>query len=203
MKYNNTDAIEYSYGVNGKVGVEKDLLQNITTRYSYDNKGRLYEQENSEGERKSYYYNTGNSNGELSSVYIYPSDGSDRILNHYTYGSYNGTSGERLLTGISLHGGNLTIAYSHDDFYRKSKTVTSYSGTEQETTHTYKAGTGSNTTSLLPKSITNTVTDTDNTTVSTQTLNYTYDALGNIETVKEGSTLKLKYYYDDQNQLTR
>ena len=58
-------------------------------------------------------------------------------------------------------------------------------------------------TSLLPKKITNTVTDTDNNTVSTQTLNYTYDSLGNIETVKEGDTLKLKYYYDDLNQFIR
>ena len=30
---------------------------------------------------------------------------------------------------------------------------------------------------------------------------FAYDVLGNIETVKEGSTQKLKYYYDDLNQL--
>ena len=33
--------------------------------------------------------------------------------------------------------------------------------------------------------------------------NYTYDDYGNILTVKEGTTLKLSYTYDELNQLTR
>lgn len=37
----------------------------------------------------------------------------------------------------------------------------------------------------------------------TSTLNYTYDSLGNIETISEGSTLKVKCYYDSLNQLVR
>ena len=34
-------------------------------------------------------------------------------------------------------------------------------------------------------------------------LHYTYDANGNILTIKEGTTQKVKYYYDALNQVTR
>ena len=51
--------------------------------------------------------------------------------------------------------------------------------------------------------MTQTVKNNGGTTVSSVTCNYTYDVLGNIETISEGSTLKVKYYYDSLNQLTR
>ena len=45
--------------------------------------------------------------------------------------------------------------------------------------------------------------DPDGNTLTTLALNYTYDVLGNIETIKEGSTQRQKYYYDGVNQLIR
>ena len=38
---------------------------------------------------------------------------------------------------------------------------------------------------------------------TSEALNYTYDQNGNIATIKEGSTLKATYTYDELNQLTR
>ena len=45
--------------------------------------------------------------------------------------------------------------------------------------------------------------DASNNTVATTSLSYTYDVLGNIETVSEGGIQRQKYYYDSLNQLIR
>ena len=55
----------------------------------------------------------------------------------------------------------------------------------------------------MPTGQTEVVKDANGNTLTTVTLNYTYDVLGNIETIKEGSTQRQKYYYDSLNQLIR
>ena len=56
---------------------------------------------------------------------------------------------------------------------------------------------------MISVSITQTVRNDSGSTLDNVTYNYTYDVLGNIVTISEGSTLKVKYYYDSLNQLTR
>ena len=69
-------------------------------------------------------------------------------------------------------------------------------GASVTNSYTFRAGSASNSTSVIPASMTQTVKNNGGSTVSSVTYNYTYDVLGNIETISEGSTLKVKYYYD-------
>ena len=55
----------------------------------------------------------------------------------------------------------------------------------------------------MPSGQTETLKGPGNNVIATTSLSYTYDVLGNIETITEGNTQKQKYYYDSLNQLTR
>ena len=167
-------------------------------RFSYDQGGRLTSQTSSDGETHKYSYN---SKGELSSSsYATPESGTVKTV--FTYGNYN-DSGERLLKKLNIHSSRFVIDYDYDSFYRAGNTITLSSGASLATTYTFRSGTGTNATSVMPKSQTQVMKDQNGTTTDTLTTNYTYDSLGNIVTVKEGTVQKLKYYYDDLNQLTR
>jgi RHS repeat-associated protein len=65
------------------------------------------------------------------------------------------------------------------------------------TAYAYLAAANQNETTTLISALTNSGVN------WSETLNYTYDALGNIETISEGNTQKAKYYYDGLNQLIR
>nr|MBQ6241506.1 DUF4329 domain-containing protein [Lachnospiraceae bacterium] len=73
----------------------------------------------------------------------------------------------------------------------------------ETTTYEFRPGSGTDTTSVMPKSQTQVMKDMNGTQTDSLTTGYTYDDLGNIRTVKEGTVQKLKYYYDDLNQLIR
>ena len=55
----------------------------------------------------------------------------------------------------------------------------------------------------MPSGQTETLKNAGGTSHSTKTLSYTYDSLGNIETISEGGIQRQKYYYDSLNQLIR
>ena len=55
----------------------------------------------------------------------------------------------------------------------------------------------------MPSGQTETLKNASGTALSSKTLSYTYDVLGNIETVSEGGIQRQKYYYDSLNQLIR
>ena len=64
-------------------------------------------------------------------------------------------------------------------------------------------GTASNSTSVVPISMTQLVKNNNDQQISAIEYQYTYDVLGNILTISEGSTLKVTYTYDTLNQLER
>ena len=152
-------------------------------------------------ERHTYAYSS--STGELISDIITNEQGSSTYGTYYTYGPYNGTNGERMLQKITMHGSRVKVLYDYDDFYRSAKTVLFNNNYTLNTSYTWRAGSGSNRTSYMPSGQTEVLKDPDGNTLTTVTLNYTYDVLGNIETIKEGSTQRQKYYYDSVNQLIR
>lgn len=201
LSYNGVKTYEYYYGTNGKAGLVKDLTEGIYWRYEYDQAGRVTCITSSEGERHTYKYSS--ATGELTSSSFRDITGTTNAGTTYTYGNYNGTTGERLLEKITIHAGRLIVDYDYDGFYRQGKTLELNTGYSLGTTYEYRTGTGTNTTSLLPKKQTETLKDPNGNTLETTVLNYTYDSLGNIETVKEGSTEQLRYHYDSLNQLTR
>nr|MBQ6242071.1 hypothetical protein [Lachnospiraceae bacterium] len=198
MKYNGTTTYRYYYGTTGRVGLEEDVVAGTNRRFSYDQGGRLTAQASSDGETHKYSYN---SKGELSgSSYVTPQSGTVKTV--YTYGNYN-DSGERLLKKLTIHSSRVVIDYDYDSFYRAGNTITLSSGATLATTYEFRPGSGTDTTSVMPESQTQVMKDMNGTQTDSLTTGYTYDALGNIRTVREGGYLKLKYYYDDLNQLIR
>ena len=201
ISYNGSTAYEYFYGTDGKTGLVKDLGRDLTWRYEYDRSGRLTSSASSEGERHSYTYSS--STGELIKSITGDAGGNTNYLTQYEYGPYNNTTGERLLKELRLNGDKVKVSYNYDNFYRTEKEVRLHTDYTLNTSCTYRQGTGTNSTSFLPETQTETLTDPDDNTVETVTLSYTYDSLGNIETISEGGVQRQKYYYDDLNQLVR
>lgn len=121
----------------------------------------------------------------------------------YIYGTDN------LLTQVklkSMHNGS--INYTYDSINRLANTVhTPMSGTPAVTFKTSNAYlmVGDNRTGLIAQKIYAKIDSTSGTAVTTQhgKLNYTYDSLGNIKTIKENDVLKATYTYDGLNQLIR
>ena len=122
---------------------------------------------------------------------------------YYEYGPYNGTSGERMLKKITMHGSRVKVLYDYDDFYRSGKTVLLNNNYTLNTAYNWRQGTDSSHTSYMPSGQTETLKDPYNNIIAATTLSYTYDSLGNIETISEGGVQRQKYYYDSLNQLIR
>ena len=201
LSYNGSAIYEYYYGTNGKVGLIKDLAQGINWRYEYDQAGRPISLTGPGKERHTYAYSS--STGELISDIITNEQGSSTYGTYYTYGPYNGTSGERMLQKITMHGSRVKVLYDYDDFYRSAKTVLFNNNYTLNTSYSWRAGSGSNRTSYMPTGQTEVLKDAGGNTITSKSLDYTYDSLGNIETIAEGGTQRQKYYYDSLNQLIR
>ena len=179
---------------------EEDLEGNVSWHYEYDQSGKLLAARCSNGESFVYEYNT--TTGELTGQTFYNSANPSGIHDAYTYANYSG-SGERILSQISRDGGNATVSYTYDGFYRATKTAKLNAGASVTSSYTFRPGTASNSTSVIPSALTQTVKNNDGNTVSEITYVYTYDSRGNIKTISEGSTLKVTYTYDGLNQLER
>ena len=97
----------------------------------------------------------------------------------------------------------MKVSYDYDSFYRSTKTVLLNTNYSLTTAYSWRQGTDSSHTSYMPSGQTETLKNAGGTALSTKTLNYTYDSLGNIETISEGGIQRQKYYYDSLNQLIR
>ncbi|NLM35487.1 MAG: hypothetical protein GX206_08620 [Clostridiales bacterium] len=80
----------------------------------------------------------------------------------------------------------------YDSIGRITKTILNVGSFKYITEYTYHSGTNGSTTALI-KDIKN----------NGSTISYTYDANGNIETISEGGVRKVKYYYNELNELIR
>ena len=202
MKYNGSVGYRYHYGADGRIGLEEDLVNLVNWRYEYDEAGRILRRTGTNGISYIYSYNT---LGELTRRDILDPANVSPNYDEYTYSGYN-TSGTRLLTHLSSDTGYAFIDYTYDGFYRVTKTA-QLGGlmTSVGTAYTFRSGTATGSTSLIPASETETVTNLQGSGTVTQTTirSYSYDALGNIETVSEGGVQKLHYWYDSLNQLVR
>ena len=97
----------------------------------------------------------------------------------------------------------MKVQYDYDSFYRSTKTVLLNTNYSLTTAYSWRQGTDSSHTSYMPSGQTETLKNASNNTVTTTSLSYTYDSLGNIETVSEGGVQRKKYFYDSLNQLIR
>ena len=204
----NADAskgVEYVYNAQGLLGLEDDNLLNRRTRYTYDMAGRVAEVET----RKQ----AGSDRGTMlmSTKYTYE-DGTNRLTrmdystpqmgslsayrNDYASVVYGtGINADRVEL-VRFNGGN-RLGFEYDDLGRVTKRIyntTRFDGhTARETSYTYLAGNAVNKTTNLLATVNNAGMD---------LLTYTYDSMGNIQTVKSGSKLET-YTYDSLNQLVR
>ena len=108
-----------------------------------------------------------------------------------------------MLQEIALYNNRVKVQYDYDSFYRSTKTVLLNTNYSLTTAYSWRQGTDSSHTSYIPSGQTETLKDASGTALSTKTLSYTYDVLGNIETISEGGVQRQKYYYDSLNQLIR
>ena len=126
---------------------------------------------------------------------VYNAQGTSTYGTIYTYGPYNGTSGERLLQQIAMHNNRVKVQYDHDSFYRSTKKVLLNTNYSLTTAYNWRQGKDSAHTSYMPSGQTETLKDASNNTVATTSLSYTYDVLGNIETISEGGVQRQQARY--------
>ena len=173
---------EYSYDANSNLKEYKDNVNNETTTYLYDLADRVREMINTNGFEIAFEYDENNNINEKEYTF---SDFVHQIL--FTFDKDN------RITNVQLDE-NTNIKTNYDELSRVESKELKQGNTTYETEYTYENTDIENKTTSILKSIKNGEND---------EISYTYDALGNIETIKEGDTLKAKYYYDELNQLIR
>ena len=193
MKYNGVEKFRWAYGANGSVGLHTDLVNGVKWQYDY----------NLNGDVTSVVGNNG-----TSFRYNYRSDGmlaGDTV----TVGGVSKTTAyTKNLQGVLAqikYGNGSKLSYTYDGFSRVTGTVLGNSQTTSALATSYSylpAATAGETTDVV-SSLTNTFHKNNSNENENKVLNYTYDANGNILTIKEGTTQKVKYYYDALDQVTR
>ena len=182
---NGTTTRTYIYDKQGNTARTTDHLTNVTTTYIHDLIGRISGIKSSDGQTSNFIYDTYNrlslskwSKGDtsLSSSYIY---GDNSVENQKT----------GLIYGVKLNG-TQQLGYEYDELARLQRRLL-YTTTPYATEYTYLEGASANTTTTLVKTVKN----------GNDTLEYAYDEVGNITSVKKNGTLIEQYAYDALSQL--
>jgi len=182
---NGTTTRTYIYDKQGNIAQTTDHLTNVTTTYTHDLIGRISRIKSSDGQTTNFIYDTYNrlslskwSYGDttLSSSYIY---GDNSVENQKT----------GLIYGVKLNG-TQQLGYEYDELARLQRRLL-YTTTPFSTEYTYLEGASANTTTTLVKTVKN----------GNDTLEYTYDELGNITSVSKNGTIIEQYTYDALSQL--
>ena len=174
---------EYTYDAKSNVKTIVDSANNNTQTFTYDLADRLVKESNTNGFTKEYEYDINNNTNGLKYT----------LSNKVNRAKYNYDNVNRL-TNIKLND-NITWENKYDSLSRVSSKKIVSGDNNYTTTYTYKdiENVENKTTTLL-----NTIQNGSN-----ETITYTYDALGNIETIKKGNEVTNQYYYDELNQLVK
>lgn len=174
---------EYIYNANSNVKTIVDSINNNTEIFTYDLAERLVKSINTNGFTKEYGYDI-NNNINTKKYTL------NSIVNSL---QYNYDKANRL-TNLKLNN-NILWTNTMDRLSRLSANKITSGSNTYTTNYTYTdVSDVTNKTTTLLKTIKNGNND---------EITYTYDALGNIETIKKGTTLTNKYYYDELSQLIR
>ena len=167
----------------------EDKKNGITYRYRYDLTDRLNAMDNTRGQKVRIAYDDKN---RVSS--IINKVGEHQVKTGFVYGDAESGQLPGLLYKLRADGTNRSIL-SYDSMARLQSRLLSGTGNYYRTSYTYVPGEKEWMTTTLVECLNNNGTP----------LYYTYDARGNIETIREGSsrTLKATYYYDGLNRLIR
>ena len=183
--YNGLVKFGYKYDKSGNLVHINDLVNNITTKYSYDLIGRILNIKSSNGTGVYYTYDQCNRTNLIKYIV-----GGKSVSLNYLYGTSAGQNPD-FIYGIKQNG-NEILSYSYDNLSRlNSRTLNTNSNFV--TAYSYLEGAGMNATTTLMKSVTN----------GNDTLSYTYDDVGNITEIKKNNVVYESYEYDGLNQLTK
>lgn len=174
---------EYVYDARGNVGLQKDNVNNVSYNFTYDLADRLVKVQGTNGYNEQYGYDK-NSNvnnityklGSVSNALSYALDNDNKAMNlKWDTDKY--------------------VMYDYDRLSRLQDTYLKSGTNTYKTSMTYVSDPSNplKTTNIL-ESITN---------GTNSKISYTYDDNGNIETIKKGTEVEQKYYYDELNQLIR
>ena len=175
--YNGAEAFRYLYANDGKLGKLVDRVNGVQTMFNYDTIGRLSSWWDSQGNRGGYAYDLNNNLTSWNYLVF-----GKKIAQEYTYGV------DDVLQKSVLPG--YTAEYTYDSLLRlKEKSLPG----NKTLSYTYHDGVAGSTTTLLKKLSGAGLLDVE----------YAYDALGNITSIKENGVVQVSYEYDAYNQLVK
>ena len=175
--YNGAEAFRYLYANDGKLGKLVDRVNGVQTMFNYDTIGRLSSWWDSQGNRGGYAYDLNNNLTNWNYLVF-----GKKIAQEYTYGV------DDVLQKSVLPG--YTAEYTYDSLLRlKEKSLPG----NKTISYTYHDGANGSTTTLLKKLSGAGLLDVE----------YAYDALGNITSIKENGVVQVSYEYDAYNQLVK
>lgn len=176
---------QYEYTYDAKSNVKKivDSINNQTETFTYDLADRLVKSINSNGFTNEYQYDI---NNNVSNKKYTLNANSNTV--QYNYDKSN------VLSNFKLNN-NITWTNNYDRLLRLNSRQITSGNNSYTINYTFidDANTANKTTTSL-KSIKN---------GNNEEIIYTYDELGNIDTIIKGDTQTNKYYYDELNQLVR
>ena len=156
-------------------------------RYNYDTINRLVGMDATNGQELRVHYDDKNRvDYNISKV------NGQSVKTTYQYGdTANPAQKPGLIYGVKINDQD-TVSYTYDELARiKERTLNLTS--PFKTSFEYTQGPSSGTTTAIVERIQN----------GNDILSYTYDNIGNIETISENGELKATYHYDELNQLIR
>ena len=196
-KQNDEVAKTYVYDKFGNVSKETDGLKGVTTSYRYDLSGRLSGLTNTEGQKLNYVYDKYNR-----ITHQHYNSGGNAVTTEYEYGK-NTVSNQKtgLLYGVSYDGVE-RLYYRYDDLNRKSSRMISGDDINAGTVYKYVDGAGTNKTSTLVSLMRFAYATSHELPVAYyDDYTYTYDKLGNIETISLDGEQQVRYSYNAKNEL--
>ena len=182
--YNDTVKIKYKYDRFGNLYSKEDLFTGTTYRYNYDLSGRTLGINANNGTAVKFVYDNFNRvSKQISAVQ------NETLTTEYLYGTAEDGRLNGVLCGIK-HNGQNSISNTYDELARVNKRTVD-AANSYETEYTYLEGGDPNTTTTVIKTVKN----------GGDTLEYSYDDVGNITEVKKNGTVTESYKYDSLNQL--
>ena len=174
---------EYTYDAKSNVKTIVDSANNNTQTFTYDLADRLVKESNTNGFTSEYEYDINNNTNGLKYTL---SSKVNRVK--YNYDNVNRLKDIKLNDSIKWENG-------YDSLSRVSSKKIVSGSNNYTTIYTYKdvENVENKTTTLL-----STIQNGNN-----EGISYTYDVLGNIETIKKGNEVTNQYYYDELNQLVK
>lgn len=180
-KYNGVEKFKYEYDSYGNIALLQDIEGGVKYRYTYDLSNRPIKKNDSLGNSTIYSYITSSGDKKITEV-----------VNGQTFETNYKFNNDNKPSNVTYNRNSTNaVSYEYDILGRKLRNVVNTGSTTFNTNFEYTQGVNGATTDKISKVINN-----------GEAIAYTYDKNNNIDTVICGDK-KIKYYYDELNQLIR